>query len=267
MNPIQRPVEALLRRLTILHGLLYVLALHVQDEQKRFRAGRLKVTAWTALPFVDMSTSQPALYVKGKYQVSNKTYIEALEEVLCRNSAMTISQGYEAFETYLIDTLACYLHVNPSKARSQDVDRFRKDRKSNRLSDKTYIYWRAFAKFKKGGDNGNLLKTLRQLAPDLRTVESGNNLCDWYAAVSEVRHSVTHQDFFITPEQLAKCKNGIFSKCFPVCREATGKGYRLKVTRDNAELALKNFASYGHSIFKHLSIAGQYNWDLFERVL
>ena len=210
-------------------------------------------------------------YATGSFHAQDQEYIDSLAELVRQNSAVAISQGYEAFETFLKEQLSVYYHINQSDADTQRLQKFNTSRKVAGLNASQLEYWRAFVLHACYGSTNNdkYFKLLRDHAPGFATIEKTNpkgiDLTEWYNAVSEVRHAVTHAYFTIKRARISTWPQSRLDNLFawfPVEPVALAQGHKLRINHQTAQTALSYVSEYAFQAFKHLSIAKGYKWDM-----
>ncbi len=278
-NPLQQPIRALFQRLNLINGLLFFLEARSTDVRnlvtqslKNNRERLPTVFTSCSLSVLDLSAVKYAPCASGGFMAKDQSYIDAIDEIVRRNSAATVSQAYEAFETYLKDQLANFYFAHPADADSKKLSDFGADKKAVGLDSTQLSYWRAYVTYACHGsiNNDKYFRLIRKLAPDFATAEKSNvreiELTEWYAAASEVRHAVTHADFTIKPARIdgwnSDRRRNLFA-WFSVEPKVPLVGNRLRIDRKCAERALSIFGDYAFQVFKHLSLAKRYKWDLF----
>jgi hypothetical protein len=279
-NPLELPLEELFSRLNILNGLLFHLECQLNESKKLFSemvqaSGRelSSIVAGSSLVIRDL-TEFPAhgwavYYRTGKFSSRGEEYIRIADELLERESAWTISQGYEAFETFLKDITSHYLHWNNQEADSQKLKKIGPSLAKEQLAPADLEYWRRFTR-RAYRNNVDLLGYLRKVGPELQDAEKHNNramdLSKWYFLAGEVRHAVTHSNMIIKPERMRSWEEGklkLIDQFFPGNR--TDAGYVMKIDRNNAESNLVLFSEYAFVVFKSLSKVKNYDWNSLKK--
>jgi hypothetical protein len=278
-NPLEKPLEELFSQLNILNGLLFHLKGQLNTFKKSFNemvqaSGRELSSIFTgsSLAIRDL-TEFPAhgwavYYPTGKFKSRGEENIRIADELLERESAWTISQGYEAFETFLKDMTSHYLHRNNQEADSKKLKKKGPSLAKQQLAPADLEYWRTFTRLAYR-NNMDLIGYLRKLGPEIHDAEKYNNrvidLFEWYSLAGEVRHAVTHSNMIIKNERMSSWDEGklkLLNQFFP--GNSTDAGYALKICRDNAESNLVLFSEYGFAVFKSLSKAKNYYWNILK---
>ena len=274
-NPYRPPLKALWGKLAHTNGVLFLIVQQIENYEKqqqrlwkekdvkipRFLGARLVITDLTGPTDSGWLFFHP---ING-FSVKGHEFARMKEEAIRRLSCFSVAQGYEAFETFLKDTVASYLHIHQSVAEAKDIRKFEKQ--CNRSDSSKVKYWMEFVRFARatyaGQENKKLFKFLRDVVPDLEVAEHNNtrgmDLTKWYKAASMARHAITHSRLEI--------KSGSWKyfdekdrKYFPCKSE--GERHFLAVRRKHAENCLNMFAEYGFLIFKCLSKKEGYQWDI-----
>jgi hypothetical protein len=135
---------------------------------------------------------------------STTGYLDTARALIAREAAWTVSQAYEAFETFLKDIVATYLQANKNQADSERIAKL--DKKLPTLNNTDIAYWKEYVNSYRGRNSSELFGCLRRLAPTLAMAEQNNNrqldLILWYQRVSEVRHAATHSAMIIRKNRL-----------------------------------------------------------------
>jgi len=278
-NPFDEYLDKLLDHLNMLNGFLSTL----NEQLTNFRnlcnqyieEGKLeksKLVSGSSLVIRDL-TEWPAngwaiCYPSGKFVTQGEEYINMIETLISRESSWTISQAYEAFETFLKDITASYLllHQVHKDVISQNLSNFNKylEKQKKGLSSTTFQYWRDFIDrcYKA---NTKILELLRTIAPDIQKVEKKNNraidLTQWFEVATEVRHAVTHSSSLIKNEKMynwtPNARLLLTNHFHGTYRQG---GYILYSTMANAKECLTILAEYAYTIYKNLSELNSYDW-------
>lgn len=279
-NPFQPTLIELFERINALNGLLSVLnnqlnnyqetLNHAISEENRDLAPMGVGTSIVVRDLTERPEHGAAVYYpSGKFVARGEQYLNLIEVLVSRESAWSISQGYEAFETYLKDTIAVYLFENQAASDVKRLEKFKRDPKSHLLKENDLEFWKAFSRYA-FQENRILLDYVRQIAPLVQEAEERNNraldLVKWYEVVTKVREAATHSNFIIKAERIqswTKQHKEILETNFS--GEFNNGNYSLMLKPDNAETALKLFAEYAFAIFKSISIALNYDWQIFKK--
>lgn len=272
-NPIADPIRTLADRLNVFLGLLFVLKNQkpnmdsaLQELVDKINVIRSSddplIMAYSSLVIRDLTEwpSDGAMFRFGSFSATPAEYSSALVDIVARNAGWTVSQGYEAFETFLFDQAALYLYIHPDRA--DPVLRTKFDQKKKGAVTETEVgCWKRFVRSKYRGRNSEeILKLLRSFTPDIAQVEQHHpgelDLVGWHRAVSEVRHAVVHSRFIIKQERIAtwpEHRRQLLLHFFPATPDEHARGLRLSLDYKSAQKALKTFAEYAFLIFKSLS--------------
>jgi len=280
-NPIQSPLDDLLLRLNMLNGLVF----HLESYLKNLR-GLLKqavaksnidpslIFAGTSLAIRDLTewpeNNWAVYYPSGKFfSQGEEEYLRRGDDSLCREVTWTISQAYEAFETFLKDIIATYVFIRKDQADTKKVENLDPRLRKELLEPTNVEYWKEFIR-KAYSKNVDLLKFLRKIAPEIEEVEKQNNrninLTEWYIVVTEVRHAATHSNMLIKSERMrswSQKRHKLLNRFFPGS-DTTG-GYILNLNRKDAETNLVLFAEYAFGVFKCLSKLQHYEWNILRK--
>ena len=273
-NPYYGPLYDAWRQLVILNGVLFQVSTHV----KQRRADLEQVLARRKAPFfaaaslviMDLTGTQPdgwpVIFPIGGHLRKGRRYLTMLEEIAAREAAWTVAQGFETFEASTMETAALYLKRNPQQVASttwRKRTRRGDDPKpaSRRISDhRSYVR----ATYRSAND---LVRRFGKSFAILREAEISNHrsvpLSAWLDVVAAVRHATVHNSGVLSPKQVSKLglmKVKLLKEAFP--GRLTGLGYRLKLSRKDAEEALKMLAGYAFLIYRAASL----NERLDERI-
>lgn len=279
MNPFDVYINRLYGHLNILIGFLYVLENQLANFRSMYeqalqdnKIDKTNPLFGKCLVIRDLSESTengwPFYYPTGKFILNGQEYLDIIETLISRESSWTVSQAYESFETFLKDISAYFLFVHQDNEIITDSKITKYDesllRTKTQLSRTDFLYWRDFVKFCYG-NNAEILKSLRAIAPGIKTVEKANNrsldLTRWFEVVTEVRHAITHSDSLIKSDRIAswiKDKRELLSKYFPTT--INPDGFLLQLKQNNVEECLTFFLEYAHLIYKAISIQDGYDW-------
>lgn len=278
-NPIQSPLDDLFAGLNRLNGLLHLLKSQLDNLRKLLNEivdkGNLDLSsmlAGTSLAIRDL-TEYPkngwaVYYPSGKFVSQGEEYLQKIDVLVSRESAWTISQAYEAFETFLKDITAAFLHINSQYADTEKLTKSNSKLKKLSLEPTDIEYWKNFIRlnYRK---NIDLLKFLREIAPELKEAEKQNNyaidLTEWYTVVTEVRHAATHSNMLIKSRKMLSWSPGthqLLTHFFP--GKNTAGCYTLELSRKDAETSLRLFAEYAFAVFKCLSKLENYDWKVLK---
>lgn len=271
MNPLEEPLRQFFRQLNLVYGLLFHLEYQLRNylSAMREKFGELPATAsdvsiYTTVLVEDLTHPEGVFrFPSGMFVTEGEEYFQAANKLISKNSAWAVVQGWERFESFLLDIVAAFLLAHPLEVESEALRKFLIN---NSLSTpETFEELRYFVK--KTYRSDKLLGYLRKLAPHVSYGEINNfrqlDLRHWYKAVEKVRHAVTHSDEVISLEayrQITSSDATLLARCFPGALEVTG--YRLCLSKAAAQDTLVIFASYGFLIFKSLSMATDYEWDI-----
>lgn len=279
-NPFEGPCNELFAKLNMLYGLL----IHLQNQLDGFRNLIVQqldrsgfdasaLTVGSALVIRDLTEwpkdNWARYYPTGSFVTGGHEYLEVADTLISRQSAWAVSQGYEAFETFLKDILAIHLHGQPANADQKALKKNSSRLKKSGLGPSDVEYWRMFVRlaYRSGPE---VLEFLRRLVPEIERGEQHNNrainLSDWFRVVSEVRHATTHSNLVIKSAQardLSRTQRELLEQSFP--GRLLANGYQVDVTPPAAETAFKLFAEYGFLVLKSLSIARGYDCTGFLR--
>lgn len=281
INPIENPVGRLLARLNFLLGLLFVLKNRLLNDRKRIKKALedksstlLPIFSGVSLAVTDL-TDFPAdgwmtYFRSGSFQTADYEYLETLDDIISRNSGWAVSQGYDAFETFLFDQVAIYLLNCSDKADAALLDKFERKNKHQGKQRTDIEYWERLVRFGyRGINNDKILTLLRSFAEGIATGEKSNtrglDLVGWFRAVAEVRHAVTHAGFLIKDDRLESWDDAskrLLFHCFPAVRDDGACGFRLRLDYKKAEYGLRGLGEYAFLIFKSISMTEHYDWQI-----
>lgn len=274
-NTYRVQLKALWGKLNHINGILFLIVNQIgnyeKQQQSLWKQKNIKVPRFigATLSMTDLTgpTDKGWLYhyPTGGFSVKGHEFTKMKEEVIRRVSCFSVAQGYEAFETFLQDTVARYLHVHQSVAKPKDIRKF--EEQYNKGDRSKVKYWMELVRFARGTyggmDNKKLFEFLRDFVPELKVGEHDNtkgmDLTKWYKAASVARHAITHSRLEVK-ECSWKYLDKNDQRYFP-CKSEGGRHF-LSIGRKHAENCLRMFAEYGFLIFKCLSKNEGYKWNI-----
>ena len=216
-----------------------------------------------------------------KYVVKFDEYQSKAKDLVTLFCHFTVCQYYEAFETFLKDTLAACCFLNPNVG----VKIIRRYKRTG-LNPVLRLIYRLFSidniklssfeecknevrNFNSGRNNKVLFKILRSLSSSKFKFESNNNtgfsLKVWYRHFSIIRHSITHSNGFITSNQYNEIGTKSYSEYyFPFIKD--DYGYRISIQKKNANAICKLISEYAFQIFKFLSYEMDHEWRILKDI-
>ncbi len=278
-NPIVQPLTKLFEQLNTLNGFLFHLNSHLCNHRRQImdliNGGKLdlsRLTAGSSLVIRDLSEfpedGWARYYPAGAFSTQGEEYIQIIDDLISRESAWTISQAYEAFESFLKNTTATFLNTSDNHKKYEAVfqnnlNNFRKKRGKS-LNPTVVAYWIEFINYsyKK---NDEIFGLLRMIAPELSRLEKRNNrttdLTVWYTVITEVRHGITHSNRVIKNERIKgkwlQNEHSLLLK--QINCVVNNHDYILNPTMKSATNILSLFGEYGFVIFKCLSKLENYD--------
>ena len=279
-NPIQYPLNELLERLNRLNGLLLILENQLNNFRNLFKERLDKsnlelssISAGAALVIRDLTEYPedrwPVYYSTGSFVSQGEVYLQMIDVLVSREAAWTVSQGYEAFETFLKNITAAFLFRHSQYADANQLTKLDSMPTKSAVKPERFEYWEEFIA-RRYRTNSELFKFLRKIAPELGEAEKRNNrnmdLNEWYIVVGEVRHAVTHADMLIKPKRMQSwlpARRELLTNWFPG-KDKIDDGYEPELDRKDAEKTLVQFAEYAYTVFKCLSKLENYNWKVFK---
>lgn len=280
INPYYRSLHTALRRFVLLNGVFFQFSTHVKQrslEIERFLKRGPKpspLMAAASLVIRDLTVSRPdgcpETFPIGGHSRQGRHYLRALHDIVARESAWIVVQGFEAFEAFAKDVVAVYLKRNPGEISAPVWVKRRHESagvapKTRRVGD-----YRAFVGAAYGGVD-DLIKRLRAAIPELAHAEYHNNrdldLQAWLSAAAAVRHATVHGRAIVSPSQLQRLgpeRSKLLRGCFP--GKIVAGAYRLLLDDGSANLAIKLFAEYAFLIFKVASQREGLDYEVFRTV-
>lgn len=266
-NPLGKPLERLFARLTVLNGLLTTTDSLISTGKSQFEelvvsnssnlseaffGSRLLLEDIADLPADGWQEFQPTVH---SYNFRIDEIGRIAEEILEKINLFAFSQGYEAFETFLLDSVAYLYHSKSITADPSKVEKWLEDHLSLLSKDEWCSYVRYFYR---GSNNSKLLRFLRKLAPQIKRVEECNTTCanlqNWFSVASQVRHAATHSSGVIKQDRwtrLAGEKQKVLKNSFP--GKIVSSGYELHMDKNSASQNLQLLHNYAYAIHKELS--------------
>lgn len=274
-NPLFPTLQELFENLNLLRGLLFVLEKRFDNYRKQIINNNVDLSylfAGSSLVIRKLTESPKngwaKYYPTGKFIANGQKYLEALDQLIERESAWTMSQGYERFESFLLDIVTIFLVNNNKFAKKEEKKSKLKELKTKYKLKKpqinNYDLWRSVLKgyYK---DKKIILENILEWAPNFKdAIENNNrniNLLKWYPVVKDVRNAATHSNLIIKNEILQKIlqsqeRKAILEEYFP--GEQLSIGYKLILSK-KTDCNLKIFAEFACEIFKNLSIIANYD--------
>ena len=178
------------------------------------------------------------------------------EDLLNLFYGFIISQGYEAFETFLKKILNAYFTNNPSETeRILAVDNTQLKK----------------ALEKGGKNNRKYFQYISSLSIDFLSVQKSNNieldLDEWFELFSEVRHSFTHRNGRVIKSDydcITLLNRKKFSTFFPVINK--GKTEYYLIGNKQCEWILHLEGEFAFQVFKTLSIIKDLDWKVLKNM-
>ncbi|MEN4013112.1 MAG: hypothetical protein ROW48_13835 [Bellilinea sp.] len=195
------PLEELLRRLKTLNGFIHLLANQLGIFQQTFKKSFEDQDINSSLVYAGYTLIIPDLtspdnqrflpYVHGgAYVKEGEEYFKAGEELVNNWSTWTIAHSYEAFETFLRDTTACYFFTQKPQKPIGSLQHIP-------IEAENVDAWKNFFRERKW-DPSTILKLLRQIEPEIEESEKRNylqiDIQQWFLIYTYVRHAVTHSN-------------------------------------------------------------------------
>lgn len=267
-NPIAQPLESFFARITLLNGTLQVVESQSSTTLSLLReyesdptsqpppflyGSRVLLEDIGVIPGDRWRRSKPTEH---RFLVKSEDVETEFQRVSETVNLLLVAQGYEAFETFMLDSVA-YLHC--AVRGSADPEKLRKW--EGKYSPAVSLEdWQAYARWGyRGRNNGPLLDWIATLAPDVEVIEESNTLQmplrRWFAAATEVRHAAIHSSGLVKADTLADLDplvRNLLMVAFPGV--STSGGYVLHLSKDSVRHALEAFHNYGYAIHKGLSV-------------
>jgi hypothetical protein len=278
INPLLLPLNILFKKLAILDGMLQTVENQLDNYKPYFKnflgennIPEDDVIAGYSLVIKDL-TIRPVTRFAGFYPVGNfittgEEYLKFSNNFLAHESAWTISQGYESFETYIKDLTACHLWINNTKADQEKLKITSGKPKIPSLDPKNIDYWNKSVRDARN-KNSELLKNLRTLSNEIDDYEKQNvrkiDLSQWFNVLEKVRNATIHSNGIIKKDEYNKLtpeERLLFPRLFT--GTVLNDGCHLNLNPVEVEDNLRLIAEYGYVIFKCLSKLNNYNWNIF----
>jgi hypothetical protein len=277
-NPLFPTLQELFGNLNLLRGLLFVLENRFDNYRKQiinnnvdlsylFNGSSLVIRKLTEFP----KDGWAKYYPTGKFIAKGQDYLETLNQIIKRESAWTISQGYERFESFLFDIVAMFLANNNKFAKVEEKKKNIKDWEIRLNLNKLQLNNEEWRLVLKGcyRNNVDILKNIRKWVPNFKNaIENNNrkiNLFSWYFVIAKVRDAATHSNLIIKNEILQKIlqsqeRKAILEKYFP--GEQLSIGYKINLNKKETELNLQIIGELALEIFNNLSIEANYDYEI-----
>lgn len=277
-NPLFPTLQELFENLNLLRGLLFVLEKRFDNFRKQIIDNNVdlsRLLAGSSL-VIRKLTEFPkdgwAYYPTGKFIARGQDYLEALNQLVERESAWTVAQGHERFESFLLDIVATFLVNNNKFAKEEEKKSKLKELKTKYKLKKpqinNYDLWRLVLKgyYK---DKKIILENILEWAPNFKdAIENNNrniNLFSWYFVITKVRDATTHSNLIIKSEILQKIlqsqeRKTILEEYFP--GKQLSIGYKIILNKKGTELNLQIIGEFALEIFINLSIEANYDYEI-----
>ena len=214
-NPLYPVLKELFKNLNLLRGLLLILVNRFDNYIKQIINNKVdfsRLLAGSSLvirKLTELPKNGFSYYPTGRFVVKGQKYLETLKQLIERESAWTISQAYERFESFLFDIYAMFLTNNNKFAKIEEKKKSIRDWKEKLNLNKSQLNNEEWKKvLKKCYRNDDILKNIGEWIPNFKNVMENNNekinLLSWYYVISEVRHAATHSNLIIKNEKLQK---------------------------------------------------------------
>lgn len=278
-NPITNPLVILFTRLNELNGFLFLLHSHLDGSKRSITYALEKgkrdfssLFAGSALVIIDLSELSadkwPRYYSVSRFSAEGEEYLRIIDDLVNRESAWTISQAYEAFETFLKEILATFFteNSNEKKYRNEFHNSLKlikhKPRKTldpDSVKDRRILISKYY-------QNTELFTLIRNIAPEFSRLEKQNSrgldLTVWYRVITEARHGITHSNCLIKKQKIedwTQYEHHILAEQLKATLD--NQGYMLNPTMEDARIILTLFAEYGFLVFKCLSEIANYDFS------
>lgn len=274
-NPLRPILQELFENLNLLRGLLFVLEKRFDNYLKQIVDNNVDLSyllAGSSLvirKLTEFPNDGWAYYPTGKFIARGQDYLEVLNQLIKRESAWTVSQGYERFESFLFDIVAMFLANNNKFAKVEEENKDIKYWKIKLNLNKSQLNNEEWRLVLKRLNNLDILKNIQKWAPNFKNaIEKNNrkiNLFSWYFVIAKVRDAATHSNLIIKNEILQKIlqsqeKKAILEEYFP--GEQLSKGYKINLSNEKTELNLKIIGELALEIFDNLSIEANYDYEI-----
>ncbi len=279
-NPLQSPLDSLFERLNLINGLLFHLNNQLDVFKKilkeRWNDSGLDLSylgAGSALVIRDLTewpiNGWARYYPSGKFTSRGEEFFKVSNELVCHGALWTISQAYEAFETFIKDLAACFMHQHQDQVDQERLKKHHRKLDKKGLSTKNFDYWQRFVRLAYRNNN-DLLGYFRSLSPDVEETEKRNNrafdIAEWYKVIEEARHASTHSGGVIKKPRMqgwASDKLVLLDKFISGLQVA--EGYKMDPGFNEANQNLVIFSEYGFALFKALSKLKGYHWNILKK--
>jgi hypothetical protein len=279
LNPLEQYIKEYYYNLNIIKGYLYQMKNRIESHKKRLTDFYDKngidinnLFTGTAIAFSDLSEwpedGWRKNYISGAFSKRGEDYLVFTEKLIEREAALSIALGYETLETFLKRISSTFILHNEEFVNEQKYQKFKERYKYNSTSD--LDYWNEYLKLSyKGKNNKYLLKFIREVSPQFEKLEKENNrilnLTEWFEVSSIVRHSIIHSNSTIKYQDFSgftSTQMNILNEYFP--GKVENDRFAISFNEKSANIQLVRLAEYGFLVFKCLSIAGNYKWDIFQ---
>lgn len=274
-NPLYPALKELFKNLQVLGGLLFVLDKDIkQIIDNKNKIDYKYLLAGYCLVIRKLSESSEIgykYYPTGNFVVKGQKYLDALNQLIERESAWAIAQGYERYKSFLYDIVSIFLASNDEFVKAEEKENYIQSCKEKLKLNKSQLNNKEWRLILESYYHGKLdiLEKIKKWIPNFRNVILDNNrninLFLWYCVLAKVRDAVTHSNLIIKNEILNNIlqsheRKTILEEYFP--GKKSNIGYELHINREKANLNLGIIGEFALEIFNNLSINANYYHDI-----
>ena len=253
-------LEEYFKEICFLKGKLRIVASYLPDYCNYFikqnAEDRELISSLTTFRDLTVAPKSDNLVIPNyNYSVRLSSISAEVNNIISRESCLTVAQAYEAFESFFLQILTNYLRYNPSKLVELKL------LKANLILPETEI--KEILRKSSGKNNKGLISITKKISDHFKTHESKNylsiNIFHWFDILSMVRHEVVHNrqaisKGFLDYLEKNKCNKSIelFDRQFE--RKKIDDRVCIYLTPDKASDIITWLNSFAHYIFKSISI-------------
>lgn len=246
-------------------NLLQQIEKHGDDHPVRFTGRNFTIFDLTE-PGTGSATPYP---VSGRHS-SGRHYHNLIQRVRWLLAGDTVADSYEIFESFLKDIVAEYLMRHSADEPQTKVTKFDSSGAANNLTKGSFEYWRAYFPFTYNRGNEHVLKFLRAKCVEIAQFETNNvrgrDLNQWFIAITEVRHGVTHSGHRISESRIRNWQRSdvqVLNRLFRNVKASEHDSeFQLQIDEGQATGACQSLAEYAYLIFRCISKAETLEYHL-----
>jgi hypothetical protein len=280
-NPLWPSLRNLAKKLNLLNGLIVHLDTQLGSSREKITKDLTEknldssiLYTGTRLAITDLSDFRGGCYFLGPkefmFEAKGEKYYQMIDELIWREAAWTVAQGYESFKTFIDEITASYLLNYIGEIEKKLIKKL--DNYNRRIDlapcPTEFSYWIGYARFIGCKDALALLRRIDSSQSIVRIEQQNSrkiNLVEWINAAYLVRNATVHEITTIPIREINKWPKrtlDMLVSCFPgIYKE---NGYILQLNVKHAQDATQMFAEYAYIIFRSVSLLQGYKFEFTE---